>query len=101
MDQKQLQSVKDSINNLTVCDDLKAYKEQVLALVTAELEMISLQIVSVGALTNPVTFIAKSIEMNVAQLVNLEQLATSLEDDIVVITTLLEQQANRIPSCSL
>lgn len=101
MDQNTLQGLKDNIANLTVCEDLKNYKEQVLTLIRAELEVVSNQIVNVTALTNPLTFIAKSVEMNLAQVANLTKLVTSLKDDLQTVTDLIEEQSAKIPGCSI
>lgn len=101
MDAKTLANLQSSVKNLTVCSDLQAYKNQLLALMTAEQAIIAQKVIDLTSLTNPATFIANSIIIATRELTTVTTLATTLAADLAVLTALLAAQSAKIPNCTL
>jgi len=96
MDSQTSLNAQTSIQNLNTCQELQAYKKQILALMTAEQNIINQKLLDLASLTNPVTFIANYIKIATRELVTVTQLSEGLVADIEKITSLLQSQAEKI-----
>jgi len=101
MDQVTLTNAQQSIQNIKVCAELQAYKNQILTLMQAEQAVLIQKLADLGSLTNPVTFIANYILIATRELAAVETLMEGLVGDIITIATLLEEQAAKLPKCNL